>query len=260
MGGFDLKGRVAVVTGGASGIGKAIATSLAGNGAQLWVLDLDGAAAEAAANEIVHAGGQAWALACDVSDQQSVSRAFTAISSKGPIDILVNSAGIAHIGTIATTSVEDFERIFRVNVQGMFLCMQAAIATMVKQSAGVILNMSSLVALMGIPERFAYSMSKGAVRAMTFSVAKDFLDKNIRCNCISPARVHTPFVDGFVKRNYAGREAEMMTVLSKTQPVGRMARPDEIAGLAVYLCSDMASFLTGADIPFDGGVMNLRGN
>jgi 2-keto-3-deoxy-L-fuconate dehydrogenase len=258
--GFDLKGRVAAVTGGASGIGKAIAGRLADNGAQVWVLDLDAAAAETTASEITEAGGRGRALACDVADQESVGRAFTTIASKGPLDILVNSAGIAHIGTITTTSLQDFERIFRVNVQGTFLCMQAAITTMVKQSAGVIVNLSSLVALMGIPDRFAYSMSKGAVRAMTLSVAKDFLDKNIRCNCISPARVHTPFVDGFVKRNYPGRETEMMTVLSKTQPVGRMARPDEVAGLAVYLCSDMASFLTGADIPFDGGVMNLRGN
>jgi 2-keto-3-deoxy-L-fuconate dehydrogenase len=258
--GFGLKGRVAVVTGGASGIGKAIATRLADNGAQVWVLDVEAAAAEATAAEIAGAGGQAWSLPCDVADPESVTRVFATITAKGPLDILVNSAGIAHIGTITTTSLQDFERIFRVNVQGTFLCMQAAITTMVKQSAGVILNMSSLVALMGIPDRFAYSMSKGAVRAMTFSVAKDFLDKNIRCNCISPARVHTPFVDGFIKRNYPGRETEMMAVLSKTQPVGRMARPDEIAGLAVYLCSDMASFLTGADIPFDGGVMNLRGN
>jgi 2-keto-3-deoxy-L-fuconate dehydrogenase len=258
--GFDLKGRVAAVTGGASGIGKAVARRLADNGAQAWVLDLDAAAAEKTASEITEAGGRARALACDVADQESVGRAFTTIASEGPLDILVNSAGIAHIGTITTTSLQDFERIFRVNVQGTFLCMQAAIATMVKQSAGVIVNLSSLVALMGIPDRFAYSMSKGAVRAMTFSVAKDFLDKNIRCNCISPARVHTPFVDGFVKRNYPGRETEMMTVLSKTQPIGRMATPDEVAGLAVYLCSDMASFLTGADIPFDGGVMYLRGN
>jgi 2-keto-3-deoxy-L-fuconate dehydrogenase len=258
--GFDLKGRVAAVTGGASGIGKAVAARLADNGAQVWVLDLDAAAAETTASEITKAGGRGRALACDVADPESVSRAFTIIASEGPLDILVNSAGIAHIGTITTTSLQDFDRIFRVNVQGTFLCMQAAIATMVKQSAGVIVNLSSLVALMGIPDRFAYSMSKGAVRAMTFSVAKDFLDKNIRCNCISPARVHTPFVDGFVKRNYPGRETEMMTVLSKTQPIGRMATPDEVAGLAVYLCSDMASFLTGADIPFDGGVMYLRGN
>ena len=257
---FDLKGRVAAVTGGASGIGKAIARRLADHRAPVWVLDLDPAAAETTAGEIAEAGGRGWALACDVADPESVDRAFSTIRSKGPLDILVNSAGIAHIGTITTTSLQDFERIFRVNVQGTFLCMQAAVSIMVQQTAGVIVNLSSLVALMGIPDRFAYSMSKGAVRAMTLSVAKDFLDKNIRCNCISPARVHTPFVDGFVKRNYPGRETEMMDVLSKTQPVGRMARPDEIAGLAVYLCSDMASFLTGADIPFDGGVLNLRGN
>jgi 2-keto-3-deoxy-L-fuconate dehydrogenase len=258
--GFGLKGRVAVVTGGASGIGKAVATRLADNGAQVWVLDLEATTAEATATEITGAGGHAWSLPCDVADPESVARVFATITAKGPLDILVNSAGIAHIGTITTTSLQDFDRIFRVNVQGTFLCMQAAITTMLKQSAGVIINMSSLVALMGIPDRFAYSMSKGAVRAMTFSVAKDFLDKNIRCNCISPARVHTPFVDGFIKRSYPGRESEMMVALSKTQPVGRMARPDEIAGLAVYLCSDMASFLTGADIPFDGGVLNLRGN
>jgi NAD(P)-dependent dehydrogenase (short-subunit alcohol dehydrogenase family) len=257
---FDLKGRVAAVTGGASGIGKAISRRLAAHGAQVWVLDLDAAAAEKTAAEIAGAGGQAWSHPCDVADPESVSRAFSTISTKGPLDILVNSAGIAHIGTISNTSLQDFERIFRVNVQGVFLCMQAAVAIMLKQAGGVIVNLSSLVALMGIPDRFAYSMSKGAVRAMTFSVAKDFLDKNIRCNCISPARVHTPFVDGFVKRNYPGRETEMMDVLSKTQPVGRMATPDEIAGLAVYLCSDMANFLTGADIPFDGGVLNLRGN
>jgi 2-keto-3-deoxy-L-fuconate dehydrogenase len=257
---FDLKGRVAAVTGGASGIGKAIARRLADHAAQVWVLDLDPAAAETTAGEIAEAGGRAWALACDVAEPESVSRAFSTISSRGPLDILVNSAGIAHIGTITTTSLQDFDRIFRVNVQGTFLCMQAAVSIMVQQAAGVIVNLSSLVALMGIPDRFAYSMSKGAVRAMTLSVAKDFLDKNIRCNCISPARVHTPFVDGFIKRNYPGRETEMMAVLSKTQPVGRMARPDEIAGLAVYLCSDIAGFLTGADIPFDGGVLNLRGN
>ena len=172
----------------------------------------------------------------------------------------MNCAGIAHIGTIATTTLEDFERIFKVNVQGTFLCMQAAIATMLGQSSGgVIVNLSSLVAIIGIPERFAYSMSKGAVRAMTLSVAKDYLDKNIRCNCISPARVHTPFVDGYLKKNYPGKEEEMLAVLAKTQPIGRMAKPDEVAGLAVYLCSDLASFLSGADIPFDGGVLNLHG-
>jgi NAD(P)-dependent dehydrogenase (short-subunit alcohol dehydrogenase family) len=259
LGGFDLNGRVAVVTGGASGIGKAISICLAANRAQVWVLDVDALAAQATAAEIALAGGRASALPCDVADPQSVGQVFTSIASQGPINILVNSAGIAHIGTIATTNLQDFERIFKVNVQGTYLCMQAAIATMIGQSGGVIVNMASMAAIVGISDRFAYSMSKGAVRSMTLSVAKDFLDKNIRCNCISPARVHTPFVDGYLKKNYPGRETEMMAELAKTQPIGRMARPDEVAGLAVYLCSDLASFLTGADVPFDGGVLNLRG-
>jgi 2-keto-3-deoxy-L-fuconate dehydrogenase len=256
--GIDLSGRVAVVTGGASGIGKAISTRLAANGAHVWVLDINADAANATAEEIKQAGRQAWALPCDVANPESVSQVFATITSAGSIDILVNCAGISHIGTIATTSLADFERIFRVNAQGIFLCMQAAILTMLKQSHGVILNISSMAAIVGIPERFAYSMSKAAVRSMTLSVAKDYLDKNIRCNCISPARVHTPFVDGYLQRNYPGREAEMLAVLEKTQPIGRMSKPEEVAGLAVYLCSDLASFLTGADIPFDGGLLNLR--
>jgi NAD(P)-dependent dehydrogenase (short-subunit alcohol dehydrogenase family) len=257
--GLDLNGRVAVVTGGGSGIGKAISKSLAANRAKIWVLDIDAAAAQVTAGEIADAGGVARSLLCDVADAESVNRVFTSIAAAGSIDILINSAGIAHIGTIATTTVQDFERVFRVNVQGVYLCMQAAITTMVKQASGVIINLSSTVATIGFSDRFAYSMSKGAVRAMTFSVAKDFVDKNIRCNCISPGRVHTPFVDGFVKRNYPGREAEMMAVLEKAQPIGRMARPEEVAGLVAYLCSDLASFVTGADVPFDGGVLTLRG-
>ena len=188
-----------------------------------------------------------------------MSPVFASIAADGPINILVNSAGISHIGTISTTTVADFDRVFRVNVQGVYLCMQAALSTMVTQGSGVILNLSSTVAIIGFSDRFAYSMSKGAVRAMTLSVAKDFVDKNIRCNCISPGRVHTPFVDGYLKRNYPGRETEMLAVLEKTQPVGRMARPEEVAWLVAYLCSDLASFITGADVPFDGGVLTLRG-
>jgi 2-keto-3-deoxy-L-fuconate dehydrogenase len=251
--GLDLKGRVAVVTGGGSGIGKAVSISLARNGAKVCVLDVDAAAAQATAGEITHAGGVAQSQQCDVADPESVSRVFAAIAADGPINILVNSAGISHIGTISTTTVADFDRIFRVNVQGVYLCMQAALSTMVTQGSGVILNLSSTVAIIGFSDRFAYSMSKGAVRA------KDFVDKNIRCNCISPGRVHTPFVDGYLKRNYPGRETEMLAVLEKTQPVGRMARPEEVAWLVTYLCSDLASFITGADVPFDGGVLTLRG-
>jgi 2-keto-3-deoxy-L-fuconate dehydrogenase len=257
--GINLGGKVAVVTGGASGIGQAIAIRLGANHARVWVLDLDASAAQATAEKIVEAGGNAAALPCDVAQPESVSQAFTSIAAAGPIDILVNSAGIAHIGTIETTKISDFERVFRVNVQGTFLCMQAAISTMITQAGGVIVNMASMAAIVGFSSRFAYSMSKGAVRAMTLSVAKDYLGKNIRCNCISPARVHTPFVDGYLKNNYPGREAEMMAELAAAQPIGRMAQPDEVAGLAAYLCSDLASFLTGADLPFDGGVLNLRG-
>ncbi len=248
-----------MVTGGGSGIGKAVSISLARNRAKVWVLDVDAAAAQATAGEITHAGGVAQSQQCDVADPEGVSGVFASITADGPINILVNSAGISHIGTISTTTVADFDRLFRVNVQGVYLCMQAALSTMVTQGSGVIINLSSTVAIIGFSDRFAYSMSKGAVRAMTLSVAKDFVDKNIRCNCISPGRVHTPFVDGYLKRNYPGREAEMLAVLEKTQPVGRMARPEEVAWLIAYLCSDLASFITGADVPFDGGVLTLRG-
>jgi 2-keto-3-deoxy-L-fuconate dehydrogenase len=256
--GLNLQGKVAVITGGGSGIGKAICERMAANGAHIWVLDVDDAAATVTAAGIVQAGGQAASLRCDVSDPASVSQVFSTIIAKGPIHALVNSAGIAHIGTLADTKLTDFERLFRVNVQGVYLCMQAVIETMLAQGSGVIINLASVAAVAGIPSRFAYSMSKGAVRAMTLSVARDYVDKNIRCNCITPARVHTPFVDGFIRQNYPGKEAEMFKALSLTQPVGRMAKPEEVAGLAVYLCSDLATFLTGADLPFDGGVLNLR--
>ena len=128
-----------------------------------------------------------------------------------------------------------------------------------KARGGAILNMSSIAALVGLPDRFAYSMTKGAVTSMTISVAKDYINYNIRCNCISPARVHTPFVDGFIAKNYAGREEEMFKKLSASQPVGRMAKPEEIAALALYICSDEASFITGNDYPIDGGFVKLSG-
>lgn len=177
----------------------------------------------------------------------------------GGIHILVNNAGISHIGTVESTTEEDFDRIVRVNIKGFYNCMQAVIPHMLAQGAGVILNMASIAGSSGIPDRFAYSMSKGAVIAMTYSVARDYLARNIRCNCISPARVHTPFVDGYLKKTYPGREKEMFETLSKTQPVGRMAEPEEVASMALYLCSDAASFVTGLDCPLDGGYINLRG-
>lgn len=257
MNGFRLDGKRTVVTGGASGIGRAIAGLFAQAGAEVVVLDLSAESAEAAANAIgAESGSKVSAVACDVSDEASVSAAFAKID--GPIDVLVNSAGIAHVGSLQTTSAEDFDRLYRVNVRGTFLCMQAAVKTMAEQRSGVILNLASIAATAGLSDRFAYSMTKGAVLAMTLSVAKDCLPLNIRCNCISPARVHTPFVDNFVAKNYAGKEEEMMAKLAASQPIGRMGTPEEIAALALYLCSDAASFITGSDMPIDGGFKTLR--
>jgi NAD(P)-dependent dehydrogenase (short-subunit alcohol dehydrogenase family) len=174
------------------------------------------------------------------------------------LDILVNSAGVSHIGTAESTAEADFDRLYNVNVKGVYNCLHAAIPVLKKSGGGVILNMCSIAATVGIPDRFAYSMTKGAVYSMTLSVARDYLKDKIRCNCISPARVHTPFVDGFLQKNYPGREQEMFEKLSKTQPIGRMAKPEEIAGLVLYLVSDEASFITGCDYPIDGGFTKLN--
>ncbi|MDQ3277444.1 MAG: SDR family oxidoreductase, partial [Bacteroidota bacterium] len=205
--------------------------------------------------EIANSGGNASAHSCDVSVQQEVVALFTTF---GTIDILVNNAGVAHIGNAETTSEEDFNRIFNVNVKGVYNGMFAALPHMKNRGGGVIINMSSIAAHVGLADRFAYSMSKGAVHAMSLSVAKDYLKYGIRCNTISPARVHTPFVDGFIAKHYAGREEEMFQKLSQSQPIGRMAKPEEVAALALYLCSDEASFLTGCDYPIDGGFTTLN--
>ena len=226
-------------------------------GAHVVALDLDHAAARATADAIVAAGGKADALACDVVHAGQVSGVFKGIGRVyGRLDILVNNAGIAHVGTIEQTSEEDFDRLYQVNVKGVFLCSKAAVPIMLRQGGGVILNMASIVALIGVPERFAYSMSKGAVHTMTKSIAVDYVKRNIRCNCICPARVHTPFVDRFVAQHYPGREQEVLRQLSDYQPVGRMGTAEEVANLALYLCSDEASFITGQAYPIDGGVLN----
>ena len=254
---FNLSGKVAVVTGGGSGIGRAIALTFASQGAHLVVLDVDPAAARETAAAITTAGGGAPAAACDVTDRSSVRATFDRIvASHARLDILVNNAGIAHVGTIEQTSEEDFDRLYRVNVKGVYLCSQAAVSVMVRQGGGVILNMASIVSMIGVPERFAYSMTKGAVLTMTKSVAVDYVKQKVRCNCICPARIRTPFVDGFVSQNYPGREEETMRQLSEYQPMGRMGTPEEVAYLALYLCSDEAAFVTGQAYPLDGGVLN----
>ena len=255
---FRLTGKVTAVTGGGSGIGAAIARRFAASGARVRILDLHPDAANLVVGQITREGGTADAYACDVSDRQSVQSVFAELVRTSRIHILVNNAGIAHIGNLESTSEDDFEKIFRINVKGFYNCMQACIGHMKSNGGGVILNMASIAASVGLTDRFAYSMSKGAVVSMTYSVAHDYLQDNIRCNSISPARVHTPFVDGFIAQNYPGREQEMFNRLSKAQPIGRMAKPDEVAGLAQFLCSDEASFITGIDYPIDGGFLNLR--
>jgi len=255
---FRLDGRNAVVTGGGSGIGKSIAERFAEAGASVCILDVDLAAAQAVAEKIKSAGGTARSYRCDVADHAGVKRVFDDVVRDGNVDILVNNAGVSHVGTLESTSEADFDRIFRINVKGMYNCMSALIPHM-KVRGGVILNMASTAASTGLSDRFAYSMSKGAVFSMTLSVARDYLKQNIRCNCISPARVHTPFVDGYLRQNYPGREAEMFKKLSETQPIGRMAQPREVADLALFLCSDEAAFITGTDYPLDGGFLRLHG-
>jgi NAD(P)-dependent dehydrogenase (short-subunit alcohol dehydrogenase family) len=254
---FTLKGKVAVVTGGGSGIGRAIATLFAGRGAHAIVLDVDAHAAQGTADAIAAAGGSADAAACDVSDSAGVKAAFDAIVQRmRRLDILINNAGVAHVGNIERTAEEEFDRLYRINVKGVYLCSQAAVPVMVRQGGGVILNMASIASFIGVADRFAYSMSKGAVLTMTKSVAIDYVKEKVRCNCICPARIHTPFVDGFVKKNYPGRESEVLRELSDYQPMGRMGTPEEVACLALYLCSDEASFVTGQAYPLDGGVLN----
>ena len=244
---FDLTGKVALVTGGASGIGLAISKTFAKQGAHVHILELNIDLANQVVEEIIKDGGSAEAHAMDISKQSNVISIIDAIATKHPINILVNNAGIAHIGKADTTQEEDFDRLLNVNVKGVYNCLFATIPHLKSNGGGVILNMVSIAATVGIPDRFAYSTTKGAVYSMTLSVAKDYLKENIRCNSISPARVHTPFVDGFISKNYPGQEAEIFEKLSQSQPIGRMGKPEEIATLALFLCSDESSFITGSD-------------
>ena len=252
---FRLNNKIAVITGGGSGIGKAIAKLFAKQGATVHILEWNTDSANETADEIKKNDGKVFVQKCNVANQNEVLAIFESI---GATNILVNNAGIAHIGKADNTKEEDFDRVMSVNVKGVYNCIHAAIPQLEKNSGGCIINMASVAAHVGIPDRFVYSTTKGAVMAMTLSVAKDYLQENIRCNSISPARVHTPFVDGFLKNTYPGKEEEMFEKLSKTQPIGRMGTPDEVAALALYLCSDEASFITGCDYLVDGGFVKLN--
>ncbi|WP_289664133.1 SDR family NAD(P)-dependent oxidoreductase [Flavobacterium panacagri] len=252
---FSLQNKKAIITGGGSGIGRAISVLFSKQGAEVHILELTEESAKETVEEIKSTGGNVFAHACDVSNHEQVNSTFEKI---GNINILVNNAGIAHVGKVDTTSESDFDRIMNVNVKGVYNCLHASIPALRNSGGGVILNLASIACWVGIPDRFAYSTAKGAVMAMTLSVAKDYLNDKIRCNSISPARVHTPFVDGFIAKNYPGKEEEIFEKLSQSQPIGRMGKPEEIATLALFLCSDESSFITGSDYPIDGGFIKLN--
>jgi len=247
-------GKTALITGAGSGIGAAIATRLAGEGASVIIFELTEEAGKKTADAIIAARGAVQVITGDVSNTESVRSAFAQIEN---LDILVNNAGIAHVGTVEQTGPEDLDRIYSVNVKGIYHCLHFGVPLLLKKG-GVILNLASIASKIGIQDRFAYSMSKGAALAMTLSVARDYVDKGIRCNCLCPARIHTPFVDGFLEKNYPANKEEMFRKLSAYQPLGRMGTPDEVASLAAFLCSDEASFITGAAYDIDGGVISLR--
>ncbi len=255
---FQLNNKTAIVTGGASGIGLAVSQLFAKQGAYVHILELNFEQAQQVVTDINATGGKAKAHQVDVSKQTEVVAVINQIAASQPIGILINNAGVAHIGKAHTTTEADFDRIVDINIKGMYHCLFAAIPHFLKTGGGVIINMASIAASVGLPDRFAYSMSKGAVLSMTLSVAKDYLENNIRCNSISPARVHTPFVDGFIAKNYPDNRVEMFDKLSKTQPIGRMATTNEIAAMALYLCSDEAAFITGNDYLIDGGFVKLN--
>ena len=246
-----LAGKVAIVTGGASGIGLAIVEAFSENGATVHVLDLNPCPSDTSA--------AVTSRRVDLSVPDDVGRVVGNILAGGPVDILVNAAGISHIGNVEQTTDADFQRLFDVNVKGTFHCIRAVIGAMAARKSGVIINIASVAASSGLANRFAYSMTKGAIVAMTYCVARDYVSAGVRCVSISPARIHTPFVDGYLAKHYPGREAEMFETLSATQPIGRMGTPREVADLALYLASDEAGFATGTDYVIDGGFLRLHG-
>lgn len=252
-------GKTVAITGAGSGIGQAMAVAFAEAGACVAVLDISQAQLRETLTLLKTYTTKISGFACDVSQGPQVFAAVKDIQQKfGSIDVWVNNAGIAHIGNIEATAEADLDRLYNVNIKGVYNGMQAVLPIMKQQNGGAILNMASIAAKVGIADRFAYSMTKGAVLTMSLSVAKDYVRQNIRCNCICPARVHTPFVDGFLAQNYPGKEQQVFNELAAYQPIGRMGEPAEIAQLAVFLCSDNAKFITASAYDIDGGVTSLR--
>lgn len=255
---FTYTDKVIVITGSGSGIGQAMAIQFAGQGGTVAIVELTEDGGQDTLNAITEAGGNANVYGCDVADTDAVQKTMDQIEEDlGPIDVLINNAGIAHIGNVVSTQPEDMDRIYNVNIKGVYNCLHSVVEKMQTRQKGVVLNLASLASKVAVADRFAYSMSKGAVLTMTYSVAIDYVKDGIRCNCICPARVHTPFVDGYLKNNYPDNADEMFEKLSAYQPIGRMGKPEEIANLAIYLCSDEAAFVTGSAYDIDGGVTHL---
>ena len=251
-----MKNKTILITGGASGIGLALVEKFTTEGSNVYFIDSNGLLGRQVEKEFQEKGKSVTFLEVDIREESQVQHAIQSIPSK--LDVLINNAGISHIGNLASTTLADFERLFAVNVSGMFLCSQAALPKLIEDGGGSILNMCSVAATIGIPDRFAYSMTKGATLSMTLSIARDYVNQGIRCNCISPGRVHTPFVDGFLAKNYPGKEQEMFEKLAATQPIGRMGTPTEIAELAYFISSDAGKFITGSNFTIDGGFTGIK--
>jgi NAD(P)-dependent dehydrogenase (short-subunit alcohol dehydrogenase family) len=168
--------------------------------------------------------------------------------------LLVNNAGIGYVGDVLETEEREYDRLMDVNVKGVFLCSRAAVRHMVEHGGGVIVNMASVAGTVGVARRFAYGASKGAVIAMTKSMAMDLVDRRIRVNCICPGTIYTPFVEGYLQRFHAHNREETLAGLNARQPIGRLGRPEEVAHAALYLASDEAEFATGSSLVIDGGL------
>lgn len=253
---FRLDGKHVLVTGAGSGIGAAIARLFARQGARVIVVDLQADAAQQVVAEIIAQGGAAQMVPLDVADELQVRAAFEHVAVQyGRLDVVVNNAGISHVGNILETSLDDWERVMRVNARGVFLCAREAVRQMVAQrpQGGVLINMSSVAAQIAVERRLPYSASKGAVLAITRSIAMDFVDQGIRCNALCPGTVHTPFVEGYLRRNFPGQEDAVRQTLHARQPIGRMGEPEEIAAAALYLAADESAFVTGSALVIDGG-------
>jgi NAD(P)-dependent dehydrogenase (short-subunit alcohol dehydrogenase family) len=241
---FYLENKIALVTGGASGIGAATTRELARAGAQVILADIDLVAAESLAVEVPGAR----AVRMDVTNAESVAEVFAGIDR---LDILVNNAGIGLVGDISRTAEEDFDRVMRVNVHSVFLVTKAALPLLLA-SRGSIVNIGSVAGSVGVKQRFAYCASKGAVQAMTRQIAVDY-PKELRINCIAPGTVQTPFVEGYLDKYHSHEKEKVRAELVARQPIGRLGTPEDIASLVRYLCSKEAEFINGAVVPIDGG-------